>query len=651
MTDRRRWAPRLRQGLDRVARSRPHRGRLPLVALLGVTALGLAAAVSGTAASSPTLRFTQAGHWFANPTLDMVFHVNGAARAVDAQVAVAGIEPGDQVVQGETSGFVVGRSRILQFGKSSLAVEETRAAPTGERPVAVEAAGGPYVVYREAGTVVRLGDMAATIPVGGTLADPVTTPDGTLWLHRLGDNVICRLPPGAGHVSCSATAADGHAGALTVVGDRPMFVDAEEDTIRPVTHDGLGPPTKIAVDIPLTVRVAPVDVDGRIAMLDPVARRLHLVTSGEPGSGREAAAPITVALPEGTYTTPSASGSSFVLLDLARNTVLTYGSSGERQQTAVVPRDAGEPRLSRGEDKRVYIDGAEGRHVLVVDQRGEVQPVSVVGRDQSAAPGTPQPPPTEPQPAQPNQAPTAAGVPVPRPNEQGGRPDERGRLPGTPARAQPTKAANTVQPRPAPSAVPASPPGMPPNVRAAVAGAAVSVTWGAASANGAEVSAYHVTWAPVSGSGGGSTTRAGGDRSMTVTGLAQGVAYRFTVAAQNSAGRGAPATTQATVPAPSRTVTVSRGGDATWGTTCRAPNCAFILVVLRGFAPNTAYHIKPHSANYSNPGATLTTDRNGNLTSSSRFPFGQVGQDVWVTVVPAAGGATVESNHYRWRVS
>lgn len=650
MIDVRRWAPRLRHSLVRVARSEPARGRLPLVALLGVTLLGVTAAVSGTAASSAQLRFAQAGHWVANPALGMVFHVNGAAGAVDAQLAVDGLESGDQVVQGETSGFVVGRSRFVQFGMSSLTVEQTRPAPTGETAIVLETAAGPYAVYREAGSVVRLGDMLATIPVDGPLGEPVTTPDGTLWLHRLGSNMICQLAPGADRVSCPATAPAGHAGALTVVGERPVFVDAEDDTIRAVTHDGLGPPMRIGVDIPPTVRVAPVDVDGRIAVLDPAARRLHLVAGGESKGGREPAAPITVALPDGTYTTPSASGSSFVLLDLARSTVLTYSSQGERQQVAAVPRDAGEPRLSRGEDKRVYVDGAEGRHVLVVGQRGEVQPVAVVGRDQPADSSAPQPPPTEPQPTQAN-PPTSEAI-VTRP-----RPDQQGQRTGPQARVQPPKA-SAAQPRPAPnvvpnaappSAVPASPPGMPPNLQAVVAGDVVVVTWGPASGNGAEVSAYHVTWAPVSGAGGGSATQPGGDRSKTLPGLTRGIAYRITVVAQNSAGRGPPAGAQATVPAPTPTVTVSRGRTEAYDATCPVPTCALMHLELRGFAPNTRYEIKAHTTGrYNNEGHGDTTDRNGNRTLEC-FHFGQVGEHVWVTVHDAATGALVaQSPRFLW---
>jgi hypothetical protein len=602
------------------------RGRLPLVLLVGTSLVAVTAAISGAATPGPGLRFAQAGHWVANSALGTVFHVNGAARTVDAQAAIDGMEPGSQVVQGDTSGYVVGRSRILEFGKSSLSVEQTLTPPTGERPVAVEVKGGPYLVYREAGRVVRLGGSSVTIPTGGPLGAPVTTPDGTLWLHRTGSNVLCRLAPDADRVSCPAAAPAGHTGLLTVVDKRAVFVDTETDTLSPVADDRLGRPTRIGVDLPPTVQVAGSDVSGRVAILDPTARRMHLVDATGLGTDRAAAAPVTVSLPDGAYSAPSASRSSVVLLDLRHNTVLTYDSAGKQEQVTPMPPETGEPQLSRGEDERVYVEGAEGRHVMVVDHDGGVGLVPVVGTDKPDASKSPVAPPVEPTPA-----PTTS---APQPPARTG-----------PERSTPGREGSTTTRAGAPrQPVPASPPGMPPNLKATGGNGTIVVSWGAAAGNGAAVSGYRVAWAPTSGSGGGSATQPGGARSMTITGLTRGAMYRITVTAQNSAGRGSPATVQATVPAPARSVTVSRGSDTTYGDSCHAPDCAFMRVVMRGFKPNTSYTILPHSSEWYdyNPGTTLNTDRNGNLTFED-FPFDAVGQQVWVTV------DGVESNRHLWR--
>ena len=412
-------------------RDQLRRGRLPLVLLVGTCLVAVTAAMSGAATAPPGLRFAQAGHWVANPSLGMVFHVNGAARTVDAQVAISGMEAGSQVVQGDTSGYVVGRSRIIEFGKSNLSVEQTLTPPTGERPVLIEAKGGPYLVYREAGSVVRLGGTPATIPAGRLLGDPVATRDGTLWLHRTDSNVLCHLAPEADRVSCSAAAPAGHTGALTVVDKRAVFVDTETDTLSPIVDDGLGRPTRIGVDLPPTAQVAGSDVSGRVAILDPAARRMHLVDATGLGTDRKAAAPVTVSLPEGTYSAPSASKSSVVLLDLQRNAVLSYDGAGRQQQITQMPPETGEPRLSRGEDERVYVDGAEGRHVMVVDHDGGIGMVPVTGTATPTPSSVPLTPPAEPS-QEPERKPTSAEQRPPAPERKPTSPEQRPPAPGPP---------------------------------------------------------------------------------------------------------------------------------------------------------------------------------------------------------------------------
>lgn len=545
---------------DRILRQR---GRLPLVLFVGTCLLAVSAAVSA-ADTDPGLRFAPGGHWVANPALDLVFHVNGGARTVDAQAQVDGIETGSQVVQGETSGYVVGEGRIVEFGKSTLTVEQTLTVPTGERPVALEASGGPYLVYREAGSVVRLGESPATIPAGGPLGEPVTTPDGTLWVHHVDSGQICKLARATDRLSCPATAPTGSTGVLTIVREHPVFVDTTADTMSRIGDDGLGRPTRLGVEAPPTARVAPVDVDGRVALLDPEGRRLHLVDGTTVGTDRENAAPVTVPLPEGAYTAPSATKSSVVLLDKQQNVVLTYSGTGKPLRTVTVPSDAGEPSLNRGGDGRVYVDGTEGRHVLVVDDGGGVGQVPVTEVQPPSAPATSPPAPTPstgdttvpPTGALPTTAtPSAPGVPL---------------APRTTTRARP----RTTTPTP-PRTTPPTPP---------------------------------------------RTTAATPPRTTP------------------------PALPRTTPPAATTpTITVSRGPTEAYGSSCPTPDCGLMRIVMRGFKPNTTYHLHPYSEHesYTNPGADLTTDGAGNL-SVNRFHFGEVGLRVWVT----AGG--VRSNQFRW---
>jgi hypothetical protein len=641
---------------------RPRRGgRLPLALLVAVCTLAVTAAVSDAGAVPPGLRFAQIGHWTASPSQGTVFHVNGASRTIDAQAQVDGMEPGSQVVQGPTSGFVVGKDKIQEFGKSSLTVEQTSIPPTGEQPVALEVTGGPYLIYREAGTVVRLGGgEPATVQAGPGLGQPVATPEGALWLQRTDTNVLCLLGADTERLSCPATAPVGHTGALSVVGKQAVFVDTSNDTVTPLTGDGLGRPVKLDVDLPADAKIATADVGGRIAVIDQSAGRLHLVDGSGVGEGRSGPV-VSRELPAGDWAPPAASRSSVVLLDLRGNTVRTFDRDGRPQRVTAVPPEAGEARLGRGEDQRVYVDGGEGKHVLVVGDDGSAGAVPLVGAPRPGSPQRPVSPPTE--------APVSspAGPATPRGTGGGPRATTTTSPPGNGAprpqagppaptreRTRPTTAPPPPPPPAAPptrkTVAPPSPPGMPPGLTASVQGANIRVTWRAAKANGATVTGYRVSWTPASGGGAGSDDRAGSSRSMTISGPTRGVSYKITVSAQNSAGRGSAATTRITVPRPKPTVRVSRGAGVDHAEDCQRPECAWTRVEMRGFAPNSRYKINPWSSAWDqwNGGARLTTDSNGTLIVDDRFAFGGVGQTVWV-VIQGPGVDDLESNHYLWR--
>ncbi|MGH3615215.1 MAG: hypothetical protein ACRDRK_21990 [Pseudonocardia sp.] len=123
--------------------------------------------LTATSTASPTPLLGQAGHWFHSAALASLLHIDGATKRVDARVELVAEGVGGPVLQGETRGFVAGRERILVFGKSTLRVEASIPAAAPETPVPVEVSGGPYLVYRQAGTVVRLG----VPPLGSRPAD------------------------------------------------------------------------------------------------------------------------------------------------------------------------------------------------------------------------------------------------------------------------------------------------------------------------------------------------------------------------------------------------------------------------------------------------------------------------------------------------
>jgi hypothetical protein len=85
-------------------------------------------------------------------------------------------------------------------------------------------------------------------------------------------------------------------------------------------------------------------------------------------------------------------------------------------------------------------------------------------------------------------------------------------------------------------AAPPAPPGIPTGVTVTAGDASVVVGWVAPNDGGATISGYTVTATP----GGATATVPGVARTATVTGLSNGVAYRFTVTASNRLGAGTP---------------------------------------------------------------------------------------------------------------
>lgn len=497
------------------------------VGVAGSLAL-VAMAVTGQASLPAGLRFIQVGHWVYNTASQSAVHVDGSTGQVDARASVPGAETGAQVTQGEKSGYVVERSRITEFSKSTLGVDNGLTPPANEEPVVLEVPGGPYLVYRNAGKVVRLGDPVATVPAAGPLSAPVTTSDGTVWLHRLDDGSICDLPPNATLLACPARLPQGHDGALAVVDDQPVALDFTAGTLSPVGKDGLGEASDLGLTLPATAQVANNDVDGRLAVADPAQSQLHLIDAEGLLKNSPVGRPVSVGLPkDGRFAGPVASSHTVVLVDQVSNVVLTYDSNGSLKSTKQVPGNQARPAL--GQDNRIYVDNQDGSHVVVIDGRnGSTADVNVDER------------------ARTKQTTVPAGGPAP---EQ--LPPSL--LPGL---------LNTHPP-----VANATPPGAPRNVNATAGVGSATVLWSGAPDNGARVTRYRVSWAE------GSTTVDGSRSSVTVTGLTNGKSYVFTVVAENSAGRGAGASSRAVVPggaadAPKVVATVGSSGDVSvsWAT-------------------------------------------------------------------------------------
>jgi hypothetical protein len=687
----------------------PSRTGWPLTLLAIVCAGAVVGALMGATRPLSATQFANTGHWGYNSVLGIVFHVDGATTNIDARLKMDA-EAESQVLQSDSSGYVVGKERITEFDKASLTPGQSVKPPTKETPLGIEVVGGPYAVYRKAGKIVRLGDPTATISAGGAIGNPVVTEDGTMWFHRIGSGLICRLAKDAVKVSgCPVSAPKDHDGAMTVVDGRPAFVDLFTDRLHTIDGDTLGAGVPLGVRLSPTAKPAAQGTAGRLAILDPAANSLVLVDTGT-----QPAKAVPVALSPGDYDGPVSTGEVVVLVDRQKNVVVTVGADGKPKETPIKEK-TGEPRLSQGEDERVYVEDADGTQVVVVGEDGDVRDVDVAGK-----------------PTTPTEVPTQTPGP---PNDT----DPRADPPTEPDRPGPTTPAPTPPPTPAP--VPPSRPGAPLEVAALAGDGSATVTWNAAPDNRAPITSYQVTWQT------GSITLGPGVRRTPVPNLTNGVSYTFTVTATNRVGAGpgassGPVTPNASVtPAappvdlqasydvddrPTRDVTLTWGPPALGGgqlvhyevtapgldtqevtatqavylqvdayqaitftvrAVTRAPNgdtlvgqpasetheaapppqvtlskgdlteeycgdqgndCAWMHVELVGFPPNTWCEIDPFSsrAGYYNEGHGTSTDGSG-FADIDRFAYSGPGDSVWV-VVTLPDGSTFESEHIVW---
>jgi hypothetical protein len=677
-----------------------------LCAILCVAAL--TAVLTGATTPLANTQFALAGHWVFNSVLQTVFHIDGATTNIDAHLPVSA-SPGSQVVQDESNGYVVGPNSITEFDKSTLSVRQAIAAPADEVPLGIEAVGGPYLVYRNAGKVVRLGDPPATISVGGAIGDPLVTSDGTMWLHRNGNGSICSLPKGADQLAgCPVAAQKDHPGALTMIGGRLEFVDLFTAQLHTVGPNSLGPGIPLGFPVSPDSRVAAQDLAGRAVLLDPERHSLLLIDAGN-----RSVKPVTIALPGGDYDGPVSTGSTAVVIDRQSGTVLTFGPDGSRKDTTPIGPENGQPRITHGEDNRVYVDNANGTQVFVIGEDGKVQDVPVTGKP--AVPQTSVPPTGQQADAKPTGPTTPSG--------QDGHSDQAGQGGSRRTAAPPPRQ---------PPAVPPSAPGAPSGVSASAGDSAVTVNWSAAQDNRSPITTYRVMWRADSGET-GSVTVGGNSRHSTVNGLTNGVGYVFTVSATNAVGTGPGVATSSVVPyavasaptptashisggasvswtqpdlhggtladyvvsatgqsertvtststsytgltpgqtytftvravttaggqtltgaggttsltLPAESITISEGQPTTSGN-CAAPNCADVDATMTGLAPNTTYSITLSSTDDSNVQTEqFTTDASGSGTHND-MDYDQPGVTIWMSVPTSDGKIT--SNKIVW---
>jgi hypothetical protein len=522
---------------------------LPLV----LTVVGVVGAVAGATVSTggavPALVLEQSGHWVLNRAASTVVHVHGGTRQVDAQVALPADAARDGVVAvaGDTEGYVVGRDRMWTFDRSTLTVIASAPTPAAEVPVPVDVAGGPYLVYRQAGTVVRLGRPAVVLHVGGPLGPPVHTADGTVWVHRPDSGAVCALRREAVELDCSTSVAPGTPGGLSVTAAAATFVDTVADTGRRVRGAAFDAGAALGADLPDDTLLGDQQAGPRLPVVAPGQGLLRLLDVAGLPDLHPGGPPIDVGLGPGSFSPPLVSGSVVVVLELTTSRLLTFTADGVKVAEVALPPGTGADALQQGADGRIYVDEPGGGRTHVVQPDGTVVAVDLgPGTAPGAAVAPPEaqrrgvvPPPVGQVPVPDVRAAPGPGV-VP-PAQPGGLPGQL--LPQPPIPQPPIpQPPDPLPPGPGdpnPPVVPAGPTG----VRAVLTGAdGATVTWNPVDGGGLPVT-YTVS------RGTDAQTIASTQPTATFAGLTPAT-YRFTVTAATAAGT-SPAS------APSNAVTVA----------------------------------------------------------------------------------------------
>jgi hypothetical protein len=542
-------------GRTRRDQSEGWRPRAALAAVVAVCVAVTGVAVAGAGNASPGLKFAQQGRFIYNSTLGTIFHVNGSTKNVDSQVPLPGAGPGTQVVETDSSGYALAAGRIYEFGKSDLQVMDPVPAPVDERPVGLEAGGAAFAVYRQAGRVVRFSAHRTVDSPGVPLGQPVVTSAGTLWVHRPDTGQLCLLPLDADRLTCPARTTLGHTGSLTVVGgNQVVFVDTTTRAMFAVDEGGLGRQVALPPELAAAAIVAPNDVAGKVAIVDPQQNLLHLIDTAELTGGKPDAAPIRKQLRKGKYERVASSGTSIALIDDSTDTLVTLDRNGNQKDARQIPPPSAKSKagrddhagLFRGGDSRLYVASKSGEKVMVVDDGGDVTQVDTDN------PKPDQPKTTEPKPSdRPTTTPSRPVDPTTQPHdppkttEHTNKPDQQQTTdPGGGRTDRPNPPASTKpDPKPDPRpTVQASRPGAPRSVSGRAGTGSAFISWDAAAPNGAPVTQYRVTWT------GGSRVLDASARSVNLTGLTNGTGYTFTVRAVNRVGTGPGSSTARLVP-------------------------------------------------------------------------------------------------------
>jgi hypothetical protein len=418
-----------------------------------------------------------------------------------------------------------------------------------------------FSVDRTDGTVselepARLSAVGPAVRLGSQVSDSTVDGSGTLWLALWTAHRVVAVAGSAGGAAVQQQfqiPTSGEKLALTALQSGVMATDAKgRSTYRLVPGRGAAERITGVPAEPESVSAASSD-DDTGAVLDPQARRLTRVAPQGDQRAR------SFDLPAGTghrYGRPVVFADRVYLPDYTAGQVLRTTPDGGLEPLPSAPVRRGDGAFDVfTDDGRLWVNAPDSAVAFSVDRSGNVVPVTKFDPKRIPPPGAhpssppshkvpkPQPHPTNtvPPPAPPApplppvSTPSRPASPPPPPPVTTPPPTTRRQAPPPPVRPTPSPT-----PTPSPSPTPAQPPGAPTITGVQPADGALTVTWQPPPGPLGTVTGYTIGWASP-GTAPQQVSKAATTRSVTITGLTNGVAYTITVFATGPGGDGPPA--------------------------------------------------------------------------------------------------------------
>jgi Fibronectin type III domain len=539
--------------------------------------------------------------WLVNTANRSVSLIDGYSGKVSSQVGLPGVTgklnvvntPGGAVVVDQGGHMVqVSNDDFTTSGPVANPISGPISAPVvlvgGGSVTATAGQNALYAIDQASGQIRQLDPSSPQLtPIGPVvstheaIASPVVAPDGSLY-------VAVPALGAVGHVTDGDLALikgigrPGDRLAVALAGTQVVAADLSRGIVMPLGATGVSGPR---IDVPGSSRadqLAGSDVsDGLVSLIGP-----HAVYSVNATTGAKSATPLSPAF---SATASAMQGQNVVLINSTRNQVLIVDTATGTVRRLAMPGKFPPDQITV-RDRLVFVNASDGASALVINGSGVVKPVTKYTG----------PPPVHPKPLK---------FPAPA-------------LTKTPVTVnQPPQTISQTPHRPGGPADPTASPG----------NASVTVSWGAAPANGAPITRYVISWS------GGQKTVSGTTLGTTIGGLSNGTAYVFTVAAVNSVGQGPSASTSSVTPSssvPDAPTDVTATADQPDGS-----------VTLTWSAPDNGYHVASYTISEAGTCAQLVPGVTGTTATIGPNPNLTVGDPVQfqVTAVGTSGQSSTPS--------